>query len=175
MDDEILDELEPYFDDLGCDPEKEEEKIRVLYDLFCEDFVNNPFKVNGTTIAIKNEFSAHRGQPIYFGEFYHDFVHTITRKSDITNLRCFEPNRANRIHWIKPILLNWRNCRIKIYQFVETDGKVRDYFWYKDKFFVVVLEKILPNYWLVSAHIVDSDDRKHKKRYEAYLEEKKKA
>ena len=174
MENDTLDELEPYFDELGHDPEKEETKIKELHELFCQDFVDNPFQVNGVTVAIKNEFSDHKGQPIYFGEFYHDFVHTITRRSDITKLRCFEPSRANRVHWIKPILLNCNDNRIKKYQFIENKGKVRDYFWYEAKRFIVILEMILPDYWLVSAHVVDKDDRKHKDRYEKYINAKKK-
>ena len=175
MEEDILDELEPYFDELGYDPEVEEDKIRELYDIFFEDFIENPFQVNGITIAIKDELSEHKGQPRYFGEFHHDFVHTITRRSDITKLRCFEPNRANHIHWIKPILLNCNDKRIKYYQFEETDGKIRDYFWFEAKNFIVIIEKILPDYWLVSAHVIDDGDRKHIGRYKMYNEGKKKA
>lgn len=168
MDDE-LDELEPFFDDLGFDPEEEEEQIRELYNKFCNDFIENPFDVNGATVTIKQALSKHVGQPEYFKEFNHDFVHTITRQGDISKRRVFEPQRANRIHWIKPILINCSDPRIRKYQFVENDGKVRDYFWFEEKDFVVVLEKVLPDYWLITAHIVD-DKQKHQKRLWAYKE-----
>jgi hypothetical protein len=59
-----------------------------------------------------------------------------------------------------------------VYQFVESDGKVRDYFWFEEKDFVVVLEMVLPDYWLITAHIVD-DKRKHQKRYWDHRSSKK--
>lgn len=169
----MLDELEPYFNDLGFDPELEEKKIRELFEVFNSDFILNPFNVNGTNVSIKAVNSAHVGQPLYFSEFLHDFVHTITRTGNINKRRYFEPERANRIHWIKPILMNCDDNRIKKYQFKENDGRIRDYFWYEEKDYVVVLEKILPDYWLITAHIVD-DKRKHQKRFWSYLEENKK-
>jgi hypothetical protein len=164
---DLLDELEPYFDDLGFNPEEEEVKIRELYQIFYDDFVQNPFTLNGCNVTVKTNLSQHVGQPTYFGEFIHDFVHTITRKSDITRRRVFEPQRANRIHWIKPILLNSGDERIKYYQFIESTGELRDYFWFEEKDFVVVLERLLPGYWLITAYIVD-DKRKHQKRYWNY-------
>lgn len=169
---DVLDELEPFFDELGFDPEDEEDKIRQLYDSFYNDFILNPFKVNNATVLIKQAFSKHVRQPDYFKDFLHDFVHTITRQGDINKTRVFEPQRANRIHWIKPILLNCKDCRIKKYKFAESDGKVRDYFWFEEKDFVVVLEMVLPDYWLITAHIVD-DKKKHQKRLWAYRESTK--
>ena len=171
---DVLDELEPYFDDLGFGPEEEEENIRELYAVFCEDFIESECIVNGITVAIKEAMSKHVGQPAYFKEFKHDFVHTVTRQGNISKRRVFEPQRANRIHWIKPILENSSDARIRTYQFTESNGKVRDYFWYEEKDFVVVLEKVLPNYWLITAHIVD-DKRKHQKRLWAYKDANKKA
>lgn len=167
-----LDDLEPFFDDLGFDPEKEEVKIRELYKCFCNDFIINPLKVNSITVAIKPIFSKHVGQPVYFQEFKHDFVHIITRQGNINKRRVFEPLRANRIHWIKPILLNCNDPSIKKYKFNESNGTIREYFWFEEKDFVVVLEKILPDYWLVTAHIVD-DKRKHQKRLWDYRESEK--
>lgn len=171
---DVLDELEPYFDDLGFDPEEEEENIRELYAVFCEDFIEGECIVNGITVTIKEALSEHVGQPDYFKEFKHDFVHTITRQGNISKRRVFEPQRANRIHWIKPILENSADARIRTFQFTESNGKVRDYFWYEEKDFVVVLEKVLPDYWLITAHIVD-DKRKLQKRLWAYKDANKKA
>jgi len=169
---DLLDELEPFFDELGFDPEDEEDKIRKLYESFYNDFITNPFEVNNATVMIKQAFSRHVGQPDYFQEFVHDFVHTITRHGNISKKRVFEPQRANRIHWIKPILLNCNDNRIKKYQFVESDGKVRDYFWFEEKDFVVVLEMVLPDYWLITAHIAD-DKKKHQKRFWDYRASRK--
>ncbi|MBI9068968.1 MAG: hypothetical protein JEZ09_16850 [Salinivirgaceae bacterium] len=168
MDDE-LDELEPYFDDLGFEPEEEEEKMRELYARFCDDFIENPIDVNGVVVVIKQALSKHVGQPEYFKEFKHDFVHTITRQGNISKRRVFEPQRANRVHWIKPVLTNSNDARIRTFQFTEGNGKLRDYFWFEEKDFVVVLEKVLPDYWLITAHIVD-DKLKLQKRLWAYKE-----
>lgn len=169
---DVLDELEPFFDELGFDPEEEEDKIRQLYKSFYNGFITKPFEVNNATVMIKQAFSRHVGQPDYFQEFVHDFVHTITRQGNISKRRVFEPQRANRIHWIKPILLNCKDNRIRKYKFVESDGKVRDYFWFEEKDVVVVLEMVLSDYWLITAHIVD-DKRKHQKRLWAFRESAK--
>jgi hypothetical protein len=166
---DVLDELEPYFDDLGFNPEEEEENIRELYGVFCDHFIDDSCIVEGVRVVLKEALSKHVGQPEYFKEFRHDFVHTITRKSDISKRRIFEPQRANRVHWIRPILENCNDARIKTYQYTEGNGKVRDYFWYEEKDFVVVLEKVLPDYWLITAYIVD-DKRKHQKRLRAFRE-----
>ena len=165
---EELEGLEPFFEeDVRFTPENEEELITQLHDIFINDFITHPFQVGGATVLIKNEFSRHKGLPDFFSYYRHDFVHCITRKSDYTNRRVFEPERANRIHWIKPILLNHDEHCIKCYKFTESDGKIRDYFWYEDKKYIVILERVSADYWLISGHCVD-DEQKHRRRFQKY-------
>jgi len=59
------------------------------------------------------------------------------------------------------------DARIKYYQFIENDGKVRDYYWYEEMVHVVIVEKIKTEYWLVTGYCVD-DVLKHRKRYQNY-------
>lgn len=165
---EELESLEPYFaDDIKFTPENEEELLAQLHDIFIDDFITNPFQVDGATVLIKDELSAHKGLPDYFAYYRHDFVHCVTRKSDITRRRVFEPERANRVHWIKPILLNHHERCIKYYLYTESDGTARDYFWYEEKKYVVILEKVSKDYWLISGHCVD-DEQKHRRRFQKY-------
>ena len=164
---EELEELEPFFGDEVVLSEDDDELITQLYEVFVKDFVTNPFQVEGATVLIKDVLSEHLGLPYFFNQYRHDFVHCITRKSDYTKRRVFEPERANRIHWIKPILLNHHERSIKYYLFTESDGKVRDYFWYEEKKYVVILEKVSADYWLISGHCVD-DELKHRRRFQKY-------
>ncbi len=165
---EILEGLEPFFgDDVQFTLENEKELITQLHDAFIEDFVTNPFQVDGSMVRIKVNLSKHLGLPAFFGQYGHDFVHLITRRSDYTNRRVFEPNRAQRIHWIKPILQNCHERCIKCYKFTESNGKDRDYFWYEEKKYIVILERISEDYWLISGHCVD-DEQKHRRRFQKY-------
>ena len=169
MCEDVLDNLEPFFEDkeLSFDPEVNEQQLNELHSIFKNDFITNPFQFDSSTVLIKEVNSEHKGQPDFFKNYLHDFVHCITRKNDLTNRRQLEPMRANRIHWIKPILLNSSDKRIKYYKFTENDGKVRDYFWYEEKEYVVILEKKSNDYWLVTGHCVD-DKMKHSRRYQKY-------
>jgi hypothetical protein len=160
-----LDELEPYFDELDFDPEQEQ--VDELFEVFKSDFIDDSFELKGIPVKIKTALSTHKGLPNYFSDYYHIFVHCITYKSDITNRRQFEPERANRVHWIKPILVHHTDSRIKYYQFTENDGKVRDYYWYEEMAYVVIVEKITTDYWLVTGHCVD-DVQKHRKRFQKF-------
>lgn len=157
-----LDDLEPYFDYLDFEPEQEQ--IDELFEVFKSDFIDDPFELNGIPVRIKTALSTHTGLPDFFSSYYHIFVHCVTYKSYISDLRKFEPERAKRVHWIKPILVHQSDSRIKSYQFTENNGKIRDYFWYEERSYVVIIEKITTDYWLVTGHCVD-DVQKHRKRY----------
>jgi hypothetical protein len=47
---------------------------------------------------------------------------------------------------------------------LEADGSIRDYFWFKEGYFLVVMEKITPDYMIISCFHID--DARNQKYYE---------
>ncbi|MGV8135308.1 MAG: hypothetical protein AB2L20_08835 [Mangrovibacterium sp.] len=104
---DILDNLRPYFDD---NEEFDETKINELFSVFQRDFFEEPFVVNNLQVKVKRHPYNPRkdGLPEYFSHYYEKFVHITTRAiKDNKGNKCrkFCTERANRIHWIKPILI----------------------------------------------------------------------
>ena len=95
------------------------------------------------------------------------FVHLITRKG-INGKRVFDRQRANKIHWIRCILENRNEEEIIFFQFPEAKGRIRDYFWYKEGNFLVIMEQIMPDYLIVTSFHIDDN------RNKAYFEKKEK-
>lgn len=50
--------------------------------------------------------------------------------------------RANRIHWIKNILLQSQDRRIKFFQFRDEENVLKDHYWFEEKDFIVVLKPV---------------------------------
>jgi hypothetical protein len=75
--------------------------------------------------------------------------------------RVFKEERANRIHWLKPILQHWKDPRITFFTFVEADGTARDYFWYKAKAYMVIMEEVTPDYVLITGFCVDRKEENY--------------
>jgi len=164
-----LDSLTPYFSSIL---DTEEIKIDELYSIFESDFYLKTLEVNGLIVRSKRHWynPVKDGLPTFYSKYYEKFVHIITREKPGKGgrkSRVFDTDRANRIHWIRPILENHPDARISYFKFSEADGTVRDYFWYKAKDFIVILEELSPDYILITAFCVDSSNRgyyAHKER-----------
>ena len=74
------------------------------------------------------------------------------------NQRIFKSERANRIHWLKPILQHWQDPRITYFKFIESNNTEREYFWFKSKSYIVILEEVSANYYLITGFCVDSNN-----------------
>lgn len=159
----LLDDLAPYFDALF---EPQQEKIDFLYQIFLDDFLNNPFSIDNKKVNIKSYPSTFKG----FEKYCASFVHIITWKSKMTGKRVFDYQRANRVHWIRPILEQRIDPRIKYFQYTEGDGALRDYYWYDNKNYIVIVEQIKKEYLLITGFVIDKENRnRFQKRYEKYL------
>jgi hypothetical protein len=167
---EALSELAPYFSEPFS--ESEEEKIDELFSIFKRDFYEQPFSVDDIKVQVKiHPYTNHLkdGLPEFFCGYYEKFVHLVTRevKGRLTispKQRSFVMDRANRIHWLKPILLHASDPLITTFKIEEVDGSIRNYFWYKAKKFMVVLEVILPNYILITGFCVDDKNIRYYER-----------
>ncbi|KAA0994156.1 hypothetical protein FXO21_21855 [Dyadobacter sp. UC 10] len=131
-----------------------------MFEEFKRDFIDNPFKIDGLNIKIVLKNSSIPG----FETYPETFVHLITRKVE-SRQRMFDRHRANRIHWIRCILENRNEEEIIFFQYPEDSGRLRDYYWYRDEDFLVIMEKILPDYLVITSFHIDSElNRKYFKK-----------
>lgn len=158
-----LDDLEPLFDEMPIEPSAEIKDQ--LFAIFKTDFIDNPLLVRGQCVKI---ISHHSNMP-GFRQYPETFVHVITRKSKLSGKRSFDRERANRIHWIKNILLQSTDPRIKFFKFKDEQNILKDHYWFEDLDFMIVLKPVSPETMLISAFCVDNDDRRiFRGRYKDY-------
>jgi len=169
MPQEDLEYLEVLFEDLDIDRPTSEQLFE-MYGYFLNDFVNNPLIINGKQIIVNNARSSH---PLFRGKM-ETFVHVITRKSGYTNKRQYDRDRANRIHWIRPILENASLPDVLFFE-KENDERVNQHFYWCPRLeFVIILREMSPDLLLLTAFCVDNDNKKNfKKWYTEYLGHKK--
>ncbi len=117
-----MDELEILFEseDLQIDgPTKEQ--LYKIYGCFLDEFHKTPLVHRDRTVTFNKKLSRH---PLFKGKF-EGFVHIITRKSNYNDKREFDRDRANRIHWIKPILDNWQNPEVSYFERLNDKGQLQ--------------------------------------------------
>lgn len=150
-------ELDDLMNDLGLEPTTEQ--LNSLLRAFENDFVHTRFYIDGLTVKVVLKGSKVDGYQTY----PETFVHLITRKGS-NGERLFDRHRANKIHWIKCILQNRRQEEVTFFQFPEANGTLRDYYWYKEGNFIVIMEKIRPDYIVVTSFHIDG--RRNKEYFE---------
>lgn len=143
-----LTDLRELIDDLSTDPN--DEIIQRIYKAFKSDFEDKELIIEGLKVKVIIKKSEVKG----FESYPETFVHLITRKSE-SGKRVFDKRRANRIHWIRPILENRNSPEIIYFEFIENNGASRDYYWYKDEGYIVIMEKIYPNYLIITSFVID--------------------
>lgn len=160
-----LHELDDLIPGLGIDPTAEQ--LELLFKWFEEDFVKNPFNIDGCKVKVILSRSKEPG----FGSYPETFIHLITRKS-ANGKRVFDRHRANKIQWVRCILENREEDEISFFTYPESDGSLRDYFWYKEGGFLVIMEKITPDYVIITSfHIDDNHNREYFERKERWYRE----
>lgn len=162
---DYLDSLEPYFPyelDLANKAEIEE-----LHTVFCNDFLSGTVYIDDKRIKVFNykySKSTKDGLPLWFDDLNEKFVHIITRDikggryKTSRKIREFRSERANRVHWIKPIIENCNDRRIRRFRYRELNGREREYLWFI-KGYMVVLEFINPEKALITGFCVDESNQ----------------
>ena len=159
-----LDDLEELFDDLGYN-EPTKDQLAQLLGIFQKDFVDEAFAVDGCRVKIVDKDSFNRE----FKGYPETFVHLITRESKMKGQRMFDRERANRLHWIKPILVNSQDVRIKYYEYLDEKGIVKKHFWFQENDFMVILKPIGNDLLVVTGFVVDKLERNtYLRRYQKY-------
>lgn len=159
-----LDDLEDLFDDLGFDGPTPGQLYQ-MYGIFLNDIAKNPIVLNGKTLKYNSNRSNH---PVCRGKAQ-AFEHIITRESKISGKRSFDRDRANKVHWIRPILLNASDVRIKYFERINDKGQNQHFYWYQEKSFIIIIREIQPDTLLITSFSVDKlEKNKFKKWYDEY-------
>lgn len=145
--------LEDLFDDLGIHPTRDQ--LYKMYGVYLKDIVNNPLIVNGKSVKYNNGSSRH---PVCQGKHL-TFEHIITRESKYSGKRNFDSDRANKLHWIRPIIESVDDHRILYFEKIH-DGNNQLFYWYKAKGFLIILREVKPDLILITSFSVDQLERK---------------
>lgn len=164
MEEHELDLLEDLFEDLHIDGPDVNQMFQ-LYGIFVKDMVKSPIFIGVKQVGFNSRKSKH---PLFKGK-PEGFEHICTRESKYSGNRNFDPERSNKIHWIKPVILNKNDNRIKYFERVHFNGQNQHYFWFQAKYYVVIIREITTNLQLVTAFKVDQiEENKFKKWHQGY-------
>lgn len=162
---DILGMLKPYVD--GSVSVDDKTIIEQLHTLFCDNFINGTVILDGRVVKVK-PYPYNRahidGLPVWYDGLNEKFVHIITRevKADRRKtsrmIREFRSERALRIHWIKPILENCNDRRIRRFKCLECTGREREYFWFNQGYMVIV-EFLSTDVALITGFCIDGDNQ----------------
>ncbi|WP_372739997.1 hypothetical protein [Neptunomonas sp.] len=118
-----------------------------LYLFFEEDFIEQRTLLAGSIYLDPNGQGMRNGREEVFW-------HITTRERTVrvrqgnqfipSKSRLLDPDRASRIDWIRPILLNHNHTDIKLFYRKETTGRkpIRLYLWAHQHDFVVIVQKL---------------------------------
>lgn len=129
------------------------DQIDLFYENFKKDFIAEQFKINNKKIWVFEGVSKIN----QYSKYAETFVHIITR--ELSGGRVYDCNRANRIHWIKPILLAHPCNDIKYYKWKDEKGICKEHYWFYAKDFMVVLKDFKEDVQIVTAFCVDQQEK----------------
>jgi len=144
----------------------EEQRVEYLYDIFRKDFINDKTYLNDVIYIDPKIYDRENGKEKIFW-------HIITRKDKKNKVREFDPFRACRIKWIKPMILNYLDEKIKFFYYYEYNKKIRLYLWAFEYDFAVILQKLgNKNSYLVTSFYIDNQRKRSvfQKKFKDYNE-----
>lgn len=144
-----LDDLEDLFDDLD-EVSPTAAQLTTMHEIYRDDFFHDYVEVDGKEITVKHQKSWLKG----FEGYPETFVHLLTRETVKGKPRVFDKPRANRIHWVKQILLQKDNPKIKYFEKVDL-GYLKKHYWFEEKDFVVILKPVSDTLTIVTAFYVE--------------------
>jgi len=138
------------------------DRTEFLYQIFHNDFVRNRcYMADRIYIDPKSHEKKDGKEEIFW--------HIVTRKN--RGRRELDPPRAMRIKWVKSIILNHNHSEIKLFYYLEDNGKIRLYLWAYNYDFVVILQKLgNGSSYLVTSFYIDNQKKRDKfqKKFEDY-------
>ena len=145
-----LDHLVDLFDDLD-EVSPTAVQLAKMYEIYRNDFIHDYVEIDGKELTLKHQKTWLKG----FEELPETFVHLLTREPSKGKPRTFDKLRANRIHWVKQILTQKDNPKIKYFEKVD-QGYLKRHYWFEEKDFVVILKPVSANLLLVTAFYVET-------------------
>jgi hypothetical protein len=130
----------------------EEAFLQAAYDIFHKDFLLNRFHFQYKQILLDPKIGEEEKLSIFW--------HIVTKDNDLASRRCLNISRAQKIPWIKPLLLAVPHSSIKHWRYLEGGGEIRHYIWAESTNYVVILEEKKSKLFLVSAFCVESWKKK---------------
>ncbi len=149
-----LDSLEDLYDDLSIDGPTPDQ-LYCLYGVFLNEIVKNPILIKGVELQFNRDKSKH---PVCKNKMK-AFEHIITRESKYKGKRDFDPERANKIHWIKPVIENANSPRVLYFERINDEGYNQQFYWYEEKNFMVIVREKTPNLFLITCFKTDIDEK----------------
>lgn len=154
----MLDELDDLFENLDINGPTDEQLYR-MYGIYLNDFVKNEFIIDGCRVIVNSSIVRNKNKGLFLGKHF-TFNHLVTIESKISNKRIFDKYRANKIHWIRPLLEQKNDIRILYFEKNDKDNMNRRYFWYKERNFIIILKEINPDIMLITAFCTDEYSKK---------------
>lgn len=145
---------------LDIDGKSENEVYEFLYEFFTEDFINNDTKVNGDIyVDPRSDFKTDGKEDVFWHITTREQEKRVKHNKTYKKIkeRLLDPDRAIRIRWVRPILMNHQDNNIRIFYRKETKGKkpIRLYFWAHQNDFVVIVQKLgLSDCYLVTSFYI---------------------
>jgi hypothetical protein len=136
-----------------------EKTLKCLYAVFKKDFI--------TDRCFFNDFPVIWDKRILEGKYEEGFWHLIEKDYHDTEGRKFDPPRAKRLPWCKPIIEHGLAIEIKAWDYRE-NGRINHYLWLENFDYVVIIQKKRYVIFLVTAYFVtgESSRRNLRKKYE---------
>jgi NDP-sugar pyrophosphorylase family protein len=166
---------------IGVEDIEASEIFEYLYSkYFYVDFIKNKTYLNKSIYVNPESYKKDEGKEL-------SFWHLTTREKTYTKKegnryvkykeRLLDIDRADRLEWVKKIIENHSDSKIKLFYKKETTHKkpIRLYLWVYDEDFVVILQKLgrSSSFLVTSFYITHADKRRdYQKFYEIYCEKK---
>lgn len=131
--------------------------IEKLYGIFKSDFVEGK--------PLLNKSSVWWDRRILDGDKYEEgFWHLISKDDNSTHERLFDPRRAERLSWCRPIIDHFNDNEVKYWDYRASNNRIETYLWLKDFDYVVIFQKRKQKvgmvYFLLTAYYVEGDSTK---------------
>lgn len=130
-----------------------------LYQIFNHDFRKKGCSFNGQKVMWDTRKLE--------DNFDEGFWHLITKENSSTRVREFDPPRAKRLPWCKPIIESSTNSDVKLWKYKEK-GRKNIYLWLEHFDYVVIIQDRGKVVFLVTAYFVEGESsrRNLRKKYD---------
>jgi len=166
---------------IGVDDIEADKIYEFLYEkYFYVDFVKNKTYLNKSIFINPESYKKDEGKEL---SFWHLTTRTTTytkkeEKQYVTyKERLLDIDRADRLEWVKKIIENHCDPKVKSFYHKESKDKkpIRLYLWAYEEDFVVILQKLgRSSSFLVTSFYIDNNHKRleYQKRYECYVNRK---